>query len=83
METLLGGMAAAIGVCISLPQIWKTHKTKKVSDVSLPMWVLLLLAQLCWMAYGFMRGDTILFVANVIVSVQTVTMLAMIHMYRH
>ena len=82
LETLFGGLAAAIGVSISLPQIWKTHKTKQAADVSVAMWVLLFLGQVCWMAYALLRSDTILLLANIAAFTQTCIMLFLIRRYR-
>ena len=81
IEAVIGGIAAALGVSISLPQIWKTYKTKEVSGVAVSMWALLFVMQICWIIYATMREDYILLVANCVAFVQTVVMLGLIKHY--
>lgn len=83
METLVGYSAAAFGISISLPQIYKTIKTKKASDLSVAMWILLTLTQVLWFSYAAIRGDFILALNNAVVFVQDILMLYLIHKYRH
>ena len=76
-------MAAGVGISISVPQIYKTLKTKKASDLSIAMWLLLTVTQILWFSYAVMRGDFILAINNAVVFVQDILMLYLIYRYRN
>jgi MtN3 and saliva related transmembrane protein len=63
-ETIIGGFAAFCTTVSYFPQVIKAWQTRETEDLSLKM-LLLLAAGLClWVAYGFMRGDWVIVVAN-------------------
>jgi MtN3 and saliva related transmembrane protein len=52
-KEIIGFAATIVGTTIMLPQIYKSIKTKSVSDISWGMLVLYFLNCLLWMIYGF------------------------------
>lgn len=64
--TVLGFVATALTVYSFVPQIWRTVKTKKTTDLSMGMYVTLLAGFLLWLAYGVMTGSAPLVVANIL-----------------
>ena len=51
-KNIVGVSATVVGTSIMLPQIYKSLRTKKVSDVSWGMLVLYSLNCLLWLVYG-------------------------------
>lgn len=64
--TILGLIATTLTTGSSLPQIIQILKTKKTRDLSLPMYAALCSGILLWVAYGFLRGDAVLVIANAV-----------------
>lgn len=52
----LGLIAGAIGALAFAPQALKILREKRVADVSLATYVMVLSGALLWVAYGVMRG---------------------------
>ena len=55
------------GICTTaavLPQIYKAWKTKKVTDISPGMFIVLLAGLLLWVVYGFMKKDIPIIATN-------------------
>jgi MtN3 and saliva related transmembrane protein len=64
-EPTLIGLAA--GFCTTLafvPQVVKTWKTRSTRDISLGMFLVLVLGIILWLTYGAMLGDLPLIAAN-------------------
>lgn len=53
-KNIVGVSATVVGTSIMLPQIYKSLKTKKVSDISWGMLVLYFLNCLLWLVYGIL-----------------------------
>jgi MtN3 and saliva related transmembrane protein len=64
--TFLGLAAAFCTTVAFVPQVVKTWKTRSTADISLSMFVVLLLGIVLWLAYGILLSDVPLIVANVI-----------------
>lgn len=62
----LGLIAGAFVVVASLPQIFKIIKTKRTSDISLPMYIILNIGIFLWMVYGFLTQQIAIIITNVI-----------------
>jgi MtN3 and saliva related transmembrane protein len=59
------GLAAAFCTTLAfVPQVVKTWKTRSTADISLSMYLVLVLGIVLWLAYGVLRGDAPLIVAN-------------------
>ena len=50
-----------------IPQVYKTWKTKKVSDFSLTMLFLLISGIIGWFTYGIIIGSTSMIISNFII----------------
>jgi MtN3 and saliva related transmembrane protein len=65
--TLLGLVAACCSTAAFVPQVVKTWKTRSTADLSLSMFLMLVIGIILWLAYGMLLGDLPLIVANGIV----------------
>jgi len=50
---IIGYMAGTLGIIAFLPQVIKSWKTKSTRDISLGMFILLILSVSLWITYGF------------------------------
>lgn len=62
--TLLGLAAAACTTFAFLPQVMKTWQTRSTKDISLGMFLVLVLGIVLWLAYGLIQLDIPLIAAN-------------------
>ncbi len=62
--TIIGFIAALCTTFSFLPQAYKTLKTKKTKDISLPTYIILTCGVLLWTYYGFSRHDMPVFISN-------------------
>ena len=64
-----------VGTCFTtssfLPHVWLTWKTRDVSGISLPTYVIITIGLALWLVYGWLRGDMPLMVANAVMVVLT------------
>lgn len=68
------------GLCTSsslFPQIFKTIKTKKAGDVSIGMFIILLLGNSLWIYYGVEKQDIALISTNILSLALNVIMLVL------
>jgi MtN3 and saliva related transmembrane protein len=73
--TALGMTAATLTTCSFVPQLTKVWRTKSAADLSYGMFGAFSLGILLWFAYGLLRDDLPVFVANGITLVLSVTIL--------
>jgi MtN3 and saliva related transmembrane protein len=67
------GIIAGILIIISfIPQLITIIKNKSAKDVSVPMYLILLIAQILWMVYGILKFDLQIIVTNAITSLMTI-----------
>jgi len=64
--SVLGYIAAICTTASFLPQALKTYKTKHTKDISLPMYLILIMGVSMWFAYGFFLKDAAIMGANFI-----------------
>jgi MtN3 and saliva related transmembrane protein len=64
--TLIGTIAATCTTIAFLPQVIKTHRTRHVRDLSLPMYVIFTFGVMLWFAYGIMTDSMPIIAANLI-----------------
>lgn len=64
--TLIGLMGAACTTIAGLPQVIKILKTKRTRDISLLMYIVLIVGLFLWLIYGLTIKDLPLIVANTI-----------------
>lgn len=62
----LGLIAGGLVVFASLPQIFQIIKTKRTSDISLPMYIILNIGIFLWLGYGFLTQQVAIIIPNVI-----------------
>lgn len=68
---LLGLVATCFTTSSFVPQVWRTWKTRNVSGISLPTYVIITVGLALWLVYGWLRGDMPLMVANAVMVVLT------------
>lgn len=64
METIIGTLAAICTTFSYAPQIRKCWKTGQADDLSLRMFLLLTAGIALWVAYGVLRSDMVVIIAN-------------------
>lgn len=63
---VLGLIAGGFVVFASLPQILKILKTKRTSDISLPMYIALNIGTFLWIVYGLLTQQVAIIITNVV-----------------
>jgi MtN3 and saliva related transmembrane protein len=74
--TILGLVAAALTVIAFFPQLMKVAKTRSTRDISLGMFSIFCAAVFLWSAYGILTNDSPVIIANLLVFVQGLIILA-------
>jgi len=75
-------IAGALIVGNTIPQLIKILKTKKVDDISLGMFCMILLAQVIWLYYGFHIHDVPVIFTNALGMIFSITIIGLICKYR-
>ncbi|RYY05795.1 MAG: hypothetical protein EOP43_08070, partial [Sphingobacteriaceae bacterium] len=73
----VGLVAGACTSCALIPQVVQTIKTKKASDVSIFMFVVMLTGNALWVFYGFTKSDLAIILTNLLTVGLNVTMLVL------
>jgi MtN3 and saliva related transmembrane protein len=73
---IIGLVAAALTVIAFLPQLMKVWKTRSTRDISLGMFSIFCVAVFLWFAYGILTSDPPVTIANLLVFVQALVILA-------
>lgn len=73
--TALGLIAGGFVVIASLPQILKIIKSKKTSDISLQMYILLNIGTFLWVVYGLITNQVAILIPNIIFQAFNLTIL--------
>ena len=79
---ILGLVAAVLTTSGFLPQIIKTWKSKDVSSLSLPMYLVLCTGMILWLIYGILTQSFALVVANTVSSSFTLLLVVFILKYK-
>ena len=74
---ILGIVAGILTTSGFVPQIIKTYKTKKVRDISLLMFILLLTGLLLWLIYGIIEKNIPILFTNITAITYVVIILSM------
>jgi MtN3 and saliva related transmembrane protein len=64
LETVVGFVAAFCTTVSYIPQVRKCWQTGSAGDLSLKMLATLGMGVALWVAYGFMKGDPVIIMAN-------------------
>ncbi|WP_222981943.1 SemiSWEET family sugar transporter [Flagellimonas meishanensis] len=77
MDTIeiLGLVAATLTTSAFVPQVYKALKHKSTADVSLTMYIVLLIGLILWIFYGVYHNSLSIILANVITGILALTML--------
>jgi MtN3 and saliva related transmembrane protein len=62
--TILGLAAGFCTTLAFLPQVIKTYRTRSTADISLGMFLVMVLGIILWLIYGALLGDLPLIAAN-------------------
>ena len=79
-ETIMGVIGILAGVLILsgwVPQIAKGYRTKKLSDVSSYLMILIFVGAVLWLVYGLALDDVYIMGVNIAAMFLTMTVLAM------
>jgi len=68
---LLGLVATGFTTASFVPQVWTTWKTKDVSGISLPTYLIITVGLFLWLVYGILKDDLPLMIANSVMVVLT------------
>jgi MtN3 and saliva related transmembrane protein len=68
---LLGLIATCFTTSSFVPQVWRIWKTRDVTAISLPTYIIITIGLALWLAYGLLRSDLPLVVANSVMVVLT------------
>ena len=79
---ILGLTAAIISTIAFLPQVIKSWKTRKTSDISLGSYILVVSGVFLWLVYGFLIKDIPLILANGVTFILTFWILILKIKYR-
>ncbi|NOT52892.1 MAG: SemiSWEET transporter [Chitinophagaceae bacterium] len=63
---IVGYIASAVTVFTFLPQVIKTWKEKSAKNVSLLMFIIAIVNEVLWIAYGVMRDDMVIILTNIV-----------------
>ena len=70
LATVIGLTAAALTTSATLPQAFKSWKTKKTDDLSFLMYLALTVGALLWLVYGVLIDDLPIMLANAFTFIQ-------------
>jgi MtN3 and saliva related transmembrane protein len=76
-QDLLGYAAAALTTASFVPQTWHTFRTRDVSGISLSMYGIFTVGVALWLAYGAIKQDWPIVIANGITLALACAVLAM------
>jgi MtN3 and saliva related transmembrane protein len=68
MASIAGTVGGMLSVGAFLPQAWRIYRRRSAADVSLAMYLSIIVACALWMFYAYIRGSVELFVTNLVIS---------------
>ena len=74
---IIGTIAGILVLSSFVPQIVKAYKTKKMSDVSVHLMILIASGMFLWVIYGFIRSDPVIIGTNATGFALNITLLTM------
>lgn len=79
---VLGYSACAVTSLTFLPQVLKTWKEKSAKNVSLLMFVIAVVNEVMWIAYGVLRDDMVIILTNALMMLMAFIMISLKLRYR-
>lgn len=77
MTTIIGLIAATLATISFIPQVIQAFKTHNTKGISLPMYIIFVIAVFLWTIYGLLIKDPVVLIANAIVFVLALSILMM------
>ena len=74
---IIGTVAGILVLSSFIPQLVKAYKTKKMSDVSIHLMILIASGMFLWVIYGFIRSDPVIIGTNATGFALNITLLVM------
>ncbi|MGL4604500.1 MAG: SemiSWEET transporter [Iodobacter sp.] len=74
---MLGFLAGACTTAAFVPQVWQVWRTRSARDLSLGMYLVLVLGVMLWLVYGLLCNDMPLVIANIITLILAGSVLVM------
>lgn len=68
----IGALAGFLIICSFIPQLMIIIKNKSAKDISITMYIVLLIAQILWMVYGILKIDFQVIVTNAVTTLLTI-----------
>ena len=68
LAALAGAIGGVLSVGAFLPQAWRIIRRRSAADVSLAMYLSIVVAAWLWMFYAYVHGAVELFVTNLVIS---------------
>jgi MtN3 and saliva related transmembrane protein len=78
---ILGLVATTFTTSSFIPQVWTTWRTKDVSGISLPTYIIITIGLFLWLLYGAFKSDMPLIVANAVMVLLTASITVMKLLY--
>jgi len=82
LVTEIGLLGAFVSTTSMFPQILRVWRTKSAKDISLAMFLIMVVSVSIWLTYGVLSYDLPIVASNVVVFGQAVTMLTFKWKYR-
>jgi MtN3 and saliva related transmembrane protein len=79
---IFGTLGGTIGICSQIPQLVKSWRTKKVRDLSIKTYYLLVLNNSLWLIHGLINNDPALYITNAIAIFIPIGVIIAIHKYK-
>jgi len=64
-----GTIGGVLSVGAFLPQAWRIFRRRSAADISLAMYLAIIVSTWLWMFYAYVHGSVELFVTNLVISV--------------
>jgi MtN3 and saliva related transmembrane protein len=74
---IIGTVAGILVLSSFIPQLIKAYKTKKMSDVSIHLMILIASGMFLWVIYGLIRSDPVIMGTNATGFALNITLLVM------
>jgi MtN3 and saliva related transmembrane protein len=79
---LIGYTATVVGMCLMLPQIIKSWRTRSMGDVSMGMVVLFFFNCSLWLVYGFLINAMPMVISSLICVIESIVQVILKLKYR-
>ncbi len=74
---MIGIIAGLLIIVSFIPQLFTIIKNRSARDISIAMYLLLLVAQILWMVYGILKSDLQIIATNAITAFLTILIIGL------